>query len=865
MNIEEKGENVLLHGLLHIKIIGCKNLRNKDGVRGLRNLPLPNFIKRDLSDPFIKVYVGKRRILKTSTIMDNLNPVWNENYYVEVCDHVETIVFECRDDDLRLTSEHLGTHLIAAESLLQFDEDGKALRVGFEREVFFDSNRSHGSLQYYIGYIPKAMLLKMEVPGVYFKPHTGNQLKLYVNADDGTDDTTPIYYGGPNNDEKLWKPQRLWRDVYDALCDAKHFIYITGLCMFPEISLLRGKELEEAKAHGKYSPYIGELLRQKADENVRVNVLIWDDPSTAYRVRKSVKGVTGYNDEESRAFFEKTKVNFKLAGMMGDETNSFVEKTQRKMLLFTHHQKSIIMDVPCIDDTSKREPMAFVGGIDLAVGRWDNRKHPLFRSLQNEHSEDFYNHCFPTGPEVGPRQPWHDIHCCIRGPGVMDVIENFTERWCKQATDLILKLVDMHKLSLTEPHLNSCEDQWNTQLLRSIDARTAHFSPYNLDQFDDESELDEGVEYSMKEAINVDKKKPSMKKAFNKLKMQLQKQNIEQSKGMSRAFVSSDIGTFRFLRNLYRKKGRDVDSSVHTGLIHHIRRAKHHIYLESQYFMGSSHFWSEQNKLKCGNLIPAEIVVKICEKIAQRQRFAVYILLPMWPEGNPESKPMQELLVWQRLTQEAMYKRIANTLKFHNIDARPTDYLNFYCLGKRETSQGSQAVQAPMSKKGTLLHQTRRHQIYVHSKMMIVDDEIVITGSANVNQRSLDGTRDSELMLASFQPLHIATENEIPHGDVHAFRMHCWGLTIGHVEDVFRTPSDLTCVRRVNEIAAKNWDLYMGSECCDMNSYLMPYPIHITDDGDVVTRPDLEQGFFPDTKAKVKGTNSSYIPDYASC
>jgi phospholipase D1/2 len=33
--------------------------------------------------------------------------------------------------------------------------------------------------------------------------------------------------------------------------------------------------------------------------------------------------------------------------------------------------------------------------------------------------------------------------------------------------------------------------------------------------------------------------------------------------------------------------------------------------------------------------------------------------------------------------------------------------------------------------------------IYVHEKGMIVDDGYVIIGSANINQRSLEGTRDT--------------------------------------------------------------------------------------------------------------------------
>ena len=45
-----------------------------------------------------------------------------------------------------------------------------------------------------------------------------------------------------------------------------------------------------------------------------------------------------------------------------------------------------------------------------------------------------------------------------------------------------------------------------------------------------------------------------------------------------------------------------------------------------------------------------------------------------------------------------------------------------------------------------------RHPVYVHSKMMIVDDEYIILGSANINQRSMAGARDTEIAFGGFQP-----------------------------------------------------------------------------------------------------------------
>jgi phospholipase D1/2 len=38
-------------------------------------------------------------------------------------------------------------------------------------------------------------------------------------------------------------------------------------------------------------------------------------------------------------------------------------------------------------------------------------------------------------------------------------------------------------------------------------------------------------------------------------------------------------------------------------------------------------------------------------------------------------------------------------------------------------------------------------EIYVHSKLMIIDDRYAVVGSANINDRSMAGTRDSEIAL----------------------------------------------------------------------------------------------------------------------
>lgn len=47
------------------------------------------------------------------------------------------------------------------------------------------------------------------------------------------------------------------------------------------------------------------------------------------------------------------------------------------------------------------------------------------------------------------------------------------------------------------------------------------------------------------------------------------------------------------------------------------------------------------------NLIPMEIALKIVNKIKANERFSVYIVIPMWPEGVPSSTPIQRILFWQ--------------------------------------------------------------------------------------------------------------------------------------------------------------------------------------------------------------------------
>lgn len=83
--------------------------------------------------------------------------------------------------------------------------------------------------------------------------------------------------------------------------------------------------------------------------------------------------------------------------------------------------------------------------------------------------------------------------------------------------------------------------------------------------------------------------------------------------------------------------------------------------------------------------------------------------------------------------------------------------------------------------------------IYVHAKGMIVDDEYVILGSANINQRSLAGSKDTEIAMGAYQPHHSwGKKQQHPRGQVQIFDnfhlyFHIYYLKLERKVDVWMT------------------------------------------------------------------------------
>ncbi|KAL1298288.1 hypothetical protein HN51_042662 [Arachis hypogaea] len=307
-----------------------------------------------------------------------------------------------------------------------------------------------------------------------------------------------------------------------------------------------------------------------------------------------------------------------------------------------------------------------------------------------------------------------------------------------------------------------------------------------------------------------------------------------------------------------------VERSIHEAYVEAIRRADKFIYIENQYFIGGCHMWEKDSYSGCGNLIPVEIALKVVSKIKAKERFAVYIVIPMWPEGVPESEPVQDILHWTRETMAMMYGLIGEAIQESGEPGHPRDYLNFFCLANRE-QKGIDEFLPPHSPHPETQYwnaqKNRRFMVYVHSKIMIVDDLYILIGSANVNQRSMDGQRDTEIAIGCYQSQDGAESDKLMnHGDIHAYRMSLWYEHTRSTDELFLEPERLDCVHRMRLIGDKMWQVYRNEEIVDMDGvHLVTYPIKVTQEGCVEDMPNGED-YFPDTKCLVKGKRSKLLP-----
>ena len=361
------------------------------------------------------------------------------------------------------------------------------------------------------------------------------------------------------------------------------------------------------------------------------------------------------------------------------------------LLRWSHHEKVVVVD----------RSIAFVGGIDLALRRWDTHSHDLTdnylphpcvlnhkeckqeckqecnRADEKEPTERYsrwigkdYGNTFIGGDRSNfdkplenyidrkaiPRMPWHDVACSFNGSSALDVARHFIQRF---------NYIDSLKWD-SKPSPLSIDDWAHPEVLHDIH---------------------------------------------------------EPSAGDVKIQVLRSVGSW--------SAGQSYEDSIHNAYIHAIENSKHFIYIENQFFISSQ---SDDYYLKVENKIQLALSKRIIQAYDNKEDFHVTIVMPLLPElpgewGTHSGRNRESICHWNYATlyngKDSLMHRVKE--KAPNIVLK--DYISVYGLRTH----------------GILEDELITEIIYVHSKLMIVDDQLTIIGSANINDRSMLGYRDSEV------------------------------------------------------------------------------------------------------------------------
>jgi phospholipase D1/2 len=173
-----------------------------------------------------------------------------------------------------------------------------------------------------------------------------------------------------------------------------------------------------------------------------------------------------------------------------------------------------------------------------------------------------------------------------------------------------------------------------------------------------------------------------------------------------------------------------VEHSIMNAYVQMIATSEHFVYIENQFYISSS----EVLGTRIENKINDALVDRIKRAHANDEDWRACIILPLMP-GYQNTVDEQD----------GSSVRLIMTCQYHSIcrgessifgrlraaGIEPEDYIQFYALRSWGEIGANKMIVT--------------EQLYIHAKIMVVDDRVAIIGSANINERSMLGSRDSEV------------------------------------------------------------------------------------------------------------------------
>ncbi|XP_071779656.1 phospholipase D1 [Centroberyx gerrardi] len=239
------------------------------------------------------------------------------------------------------------------------------------------------------------------------------------------------------------------------------------------------------------------------------------------------------------------------------------------------------------------------------------------------------------------------------------------------------------------------------------------------------------------------------------------------------------------------------EESIHLAYVSAIQNSKHFIYIENQFFISCA-------DRSIHNCIGDVLTERILRAYRQKRRFRVYVVMPLLPgfEGDISSGGGQAIKAIMYFNYRTMCRgehSIIERLKCVMADCW-INYISFCGLRTHADLDGRLATEL----------------IYVHSKLLIVDDRTVIIGSANINDRSMLGKRDSEMavVVEDTETVTGVMDGEIYQAGKFALslRVECFRMVLGLLSDPSVDVSDPVSDHFYKEVwmvtAARNASVY---------------------------------------------------------
>ncbi|KAD3641539.1 hypothetical protein R6Q59_004158 [Mikania micrantha] len=556
-----------------------------------------------------------------------------------------------------------------------------------------------------------------------------------------------------------------------AIEEAKSEIFMCGWWLCPELYLRR-------PFHSNASSRLDNLLEAKAKQGVQIHILMYKELALALKINSF------YSKKKLAALHENIRVL------------RYPDHFSSGVYLWSHHEKLVIVD----------NKVCFIGGLDLCFGRYDSYEHKVGdHPPMIWPGKDYYN---PRESEPNswedtlkdelnrekyPRMPWHDVHCALWGPPCRDIARHFVQRWNyakrnKAPNEQTIPLLMPHQHMVIPHYLgNSKEQDGKTENIDVPKAMNRQDSLPSFSAFQDIPLLipqeSDGLQVSSGhpkhngpgKAHNAHGQagQPSRppqahfhfrKSKFEPLVTDMPMKGFVDEQGISiltnvhptmkscdrewwetqergNQVVSSDetgqVGPRVACRcqvirsvSLWSAGTSQVEDSIHNTYCSLIEKAEHLVYIENQFFISG---------LSGDEIIRNRVLESLYKRIMlahnENQCFRVIIVIPLLPgfqggldDGGAAS--VRAIMHWQyRTISRGPYSILHNLSE--RIGPKVHDYISFYGLrAYGRISDDGLVASSP---------------VYVHSKIMIIDDNTALVGSANINDRSLLGLRDSEI------------------------------------------------------------------------------------------------------------------------